>query len=139
MKQYKKIIMLTLLLMNTLGAKSIIYDIAVENADGVTIYYYIRSENGRSVLQVTRREYDYSGYSGIVVIPEEVTYNSTTYKVTSINYGAFRDSKDLTSISIPNSVTTIWDDAFQGCTSLVSVNIPNSVTTMGGGVFQNCI
>ena len=58
------------------------YDIAVENADGVTIYYnYI---NNGTELEVTFKSKYIYVYSGVVYIPEEVTYMARTRKVTSI-------------------------------------------------------
>ena len=62
------------------------HDIAVENADGVTIYYnYI---NDGKELEVTFRGSKYDSYSdeyqGNVAIPEEATYMNRTRKVTSI-------------------------------------------------------
>ena len=42
------------------------------------------------------------GYSGDIVIPATVTYNETTYPVTSIDAIAFYGCHDLTSIVVPN-------------------------------------
>ena len=77
-------------------------------------------------------------YSGSVTIPETVTYNGTTYSVTSIGDDAFHYCYSLTSVTIPNSVTSIGDDAFYECSSLTSITIPNSVTSIGSSVFRNC-
>ena len=101
-------------------------------------------------------------YSGEVVIPSSVTYNSKTYTVTSIGKGAFFLCNGLTSVTIPNSVTSIgWSAfydckgltgeliipnsvtgigsfAFLQCTGLTSVTIPNSVTSIGDGAFGSC-
>lgn len=88
-------------------------------ADG--IYYSIISKENKTV-EVTYRGSNMSEYSneymGSVVIPENVTYNSLTYSVTSIDYAAFADCTGLTSITIPNSVTNIGPSAFARCTSL---------------------
>ena len=54
----------------------------------------------------------YSGYSGEVNIPEFVTYEGNTYKVTSIGESAFWGCSGLTSVTIPNSVTSIGERAF---------------------------
>ncbi len=78
------------------------------------------------------------GYSGDVVIPSTVTYNGVTYPVTSIGYEAFYCSRNLTSVTIPNSVTSIDNNAFKTCTSLTSVTIPNSVTSIGWWAFADC-
>jgi hypothetical protein len=86
------------------------YDIAVENGDGVTIYYnYI---NGGKELAVTNQ---ITSYSGSVVIPEEVTFMNRTRKVTRIGSKAFYECSGLTSVTIPGSVTTIGERAFYRC------------------------
>ena len=131
----KKLFLSTLLLVLPLLASA--YDIAVENTDGVTIYYnYI---NNGTELEVTRNSSNYySHYSGAVNIPKEVTYMSRTRKVTSIGYQAFYRCSDLTSVTIPNSVTSIGNYAFKLCSGLTSVTIPNSVTSIGDYAFWNC-
>ena len=109
------------------GAKTFAY---VE-IDG--IYYNIPIYgNNVSVTSCNRQ------YSGSVVIPSSVTYNSETYNVTSIGDYAFRDCSGLTSVTIPNSVTSIGGYAFQNCTGLTSITIPGSVTDTGYEAFNKC-
>ena len=98
------------------------------------IYYLI---NGTDAT-VTYRSGFYGSYSGDVVIPSTVTYNGITYPVTSIGCEAFYCSRNLTSVTIPNSVTSIDNYAFRTCTSLTIVTIPNSVTSIGWWAFENC-
>ncbi len=125
--------LLLLLLISFTGAKTYAYDIAVANADGVTIYYnYI---NDGTELEVTSGN---GKYIGAVNIPNEVTYMNKTMKVTSIAGLAFYFCSSLTSVTIPNSVTSIAGYAFYGCSSLTSVTIPNSVTSIGEGAFSGC-
>ena len=71
-------------------------------------------------------------------IPATVTYQGTTYTVTSIGGGAFADCSSLTSVTIPNSVTSIGSKTFFGCSSLITITIPNSVTSIGPAVFYGC-
>jgi hypothetical protein len=82
-------------------------------------------------------DYD-NEYAGEVMIPSTVTYNGTTYSVTSIGYGAFWYCSSLTSVTIPNSVTSIGNQAFYYCSDLTSITIPNSVTSIGSGAFAGC-
>ena len=77
-------------------------------------------------------------YTGSVVIPEKVTYESVEYSVTSICSRAFSDCTSLTSVTIPNSVTSIGYEAFSTCYDLTSVTIPNSVTSIGYSAFYHC-
>ena len=105
------------------------------------IYYNITDATNKTVA-VTYRGNSYSSYYneyiGDVVIPESVTYNGTTYSVTSIGNYAFAYSSGLTSVEIPNSVTSIGSYAFAYCSGLTSVEIPNSVTSIGSSAFSHC-
>ena len=121
--------------MSMIGSKAYAYDIAVENSDGVTIYYnYI---NNGTELEVTSGGYS-GGYSGNINIPETVTYMNRTRSVTSIGRYAFRVCSSLTSVTIGNSVTTIGSSAFEYCRGLTSVTIGNSVTSIGSSAFADC-
>ena len=77
--------------------------------------------------------------SGMIVIPESITFENSVYSVKSIGYAAFEECYSLTSVTIPNSVRSIGDWAFHGCSGLTSVTIPNSVTSIGDGAFSGCI
>ena len=104
------------------------------------IYYNILTDKTNEV-EVTYRGsncYDYDEYSGSITIPSTVTYNGTTYSVTSIGGGAFYGCSGLTSITIPNSITSIGKSAFYDCSGLTFITIPNSVTSIGELAFFSC-
>ena len=102
------------------------------------IYYNINGNEATVTYRGSSYD-DYSNeYTGAVNIPSSVTYNGTTYSVTTIGGNAFRDCSGLTSVTIPNSVTSIGSGAFSNCSGLTSVTIPNSVTSIGESAFNWC-
>ena len=77
-------------------------------------------------------------YSGEIVIPETVTYNNITYKVTSLGESCFKGCSNLTSINLPSSITSLGKGCFSGCSSLTSINLPSSITSLGDWCFGFC-
>ena len=122
---------LTLLSCLLIGIIAHAHDFEAQNSDGITIYYNITSSTDNT-CEVTYRGSSYSQYSneytGEIVIPESVTYNGTTYSVTSIGHYAFFGCSDLTSITIPNSVTNIGQKVFSYCTGLTSIIVESGNT-----------
>lgn len=105
------------------------------NVDG--IFYNIVKDNTVSVTYQKNRV-ETPTYKGDLIIPSSVSYNNTSYIVTYIGNEAFRDCKNLTSVSIPNSVISIGDEAFWYCSGLSDMIIPNSVTSIGKKALANC-
>ena len=109
MKQLHITFLLTML-MSMVGEKILAHDIAVENEDGVTIYYnYI---NDGKELEVTyNSSYNVSGcgYEGVrtLIIPEIVTFMSRTRKVTSIGNYAFYNVDKLEELVIGDNVEKV--------------------------------
>ena len=105
----------------------------IKSNDDDDLLYEV-AENGKEVA-VVRSAYTFINE---VVIPERITCGKDSYKVTSIDAGAFQCCQSLTSVIIPNSVRSIEDSAFLTCTSLESMTIPNSVKTIGEDAFRGC-
>ena len=103
------------------------------------LYYNLDATN--QTAEVTSQNSSYPYWSTTIttaIIPASVTYNDTTYSVTSTGEWAFYGCSGLTSVTIPNSVTSIGKAAFAYCSGLTSVTIPNSVTSIGEGAFAVC-
>lgn len=77
---------------------------------------------------------DGTKYSGDIVIPEEITYDSNTYIVKSV--GGFRGCDELLSIKLPKTIESMG--AFSGCTKLKEIVIPDLVTWIEPNAFENC-
>ena len=56
----------------------------------------------------------------------------------NIKDSAFKDSRCLANVTIPNSITSIGKSAFSGCSSLANITIPDSVTSVGDSAFYCC-
>ena len=74
-----------------------------------------------------------------ITIPETVTMNGITYKVTKIENNAFKNNKNITKITIGNNVTIIGKNAFNNCKKLKTLILGKNVTTIGDKAFYKCI
>ncbi len=104
------------------------------------IYYNITDSEKLTVAVTFQGDYADSyndEYIGRVFIPQNVTYNSKNYSVTSIGNSAFYSCSYLTSVTIPNSVIRIDHYAFYSC-GLISIIIGNSVSSIGTMAFGKC-
>ena len=101
------------------ATKSFAYDIAVENEDGVTIYYsYINDGKELAVVQPTN--------DVIYRIPPSVMVDGIELPVTRIDDKAFRNS-NVAILELPEGIKSIGESAFYGCSLLKTIKIPNSV------------
>lgn len=100
------------------------------NGEPIFPYWETDSE-GNSIFGANVTSYSYDEYSGkgILYFDDDVT---------SVGLGAFYQSYNLTSISLPATVTEIGVSAFDSCTQLESINIPDGVTSIGNDAFWNC-
>ena len=77
-----------------------------------------------TTVAVTYQDYlSTTNYQGLAkaIIPETVTYNNTTYSVTSIGDYAFRNCSGLTEFTIPENITYLGDQVFEGCSGITSI------------------
>ena len=113
MKQFFRFSIMLLALL--LPALTYAHDFKVDS-----IYYNRINDNEVEVTYGQIFDHRYQ-YHGAVTIPAAVTYDGTTYSVTSIGEGAFLRCPRLTSVVIPNSVTSIGNEAFMNCWMLADV------------------
>ena len=73
--------------------------------------------------------------NGIVYVPEEVQYGSTTYKVTGIDYLGNRDIKE---ISLPGTIKKIANQTFWNCKNLQTVWLGEGISYVSNEMFYNC-
>ena len=114
----------------------------LEAADGQKTYggytWSYRVRNDEATL-VAEKDGKYSCAvsptpTGNVTIPPTLNY----IKVTRIGQDAFRNCKELTSVTIPEGVTHIDVHAFDNCIGLKSVSLPSSLMGIGYAAFGKC-
>ncbi|MBO4561950.1 MAG: leucine-rich repeat domain-containing protein [Bacteroidaceae bacterium] len=80
-----------------------------------------------------------SSYHGNITIPETVMFNDSVYDVVGIDMVAFKDCKDLLSVTISDNVKVICESAFSGCSNLKTVKFPTSWFTIEKEAFKDCV
>lgn len=123
--------------------------------------FYVVIDGGVAATALT----DDNKLNGIVIIPEEVVYEKTKYKVIKIgissNSPEFGNASDITFLPLPGSIkeitpyafsdcsklrevkinegiTRLSKDMFSGCTALDSVSLPSGLETLGAYAFSGC-
>ena len=120
----KKILLLSVILY---ASNVWAYDFEVDG-----IYYGL--ETSSMTAYVTGETWQGGGYSGDIVIPSKVTYNTKELDVSAIGYKAFYGC-NISSITFPNSIVSIGNSAFQGC-SINNLELPSSLKSIGESAFS---
>lgn len=76
-------------------------------------------------------------YSGVIDIPEFITYNNKKYAVVEIRTEAFYMQSGVTEVKIPGTVTVIGTKAFAE-SGITTVTIPTSVERIDNYAFRRC-
>ncbi|MBR4759097.1 MAG: leucine-rich repeat protein, partial [Lachnospiraceae bacterium] len=107
----------------------------------------LSASDSKAVYVVTSREgqepaVEYRPATGFkdktIKIPESVTEDGVTYKVTAIAKKAFKGNKKIQSVVIPASVTQVGNNAFEGCKNLKTVVIGKRIKKLGANLFKGC-
>ena len=96
--------------------------------DVMHIAYTYTVEDGKATIT------GYDGPGGDVTVPSTLG----GCPVTAIGDEAFKNNKNITSVTIPEGVMTIGENAFYGCENLETVILPSTLEVVGGGAFINC-
>ena len=104
-------------------------DLNAEEIDGFN-YKLVSSNKTAAVMSK-------NDATGDIVIPDQVTYNGITYKVTSIANFAFEDTQ-ITSVSFGKNIVEIGMYAFGSCQNLTTLIIPDNITKLNIGSFNEC-
>ncbi len=127
MKQQFKFLFLLAAMISVAVAKVHAYDAEIDG-----IYYNFNGDEA----EVTYGKISYNSYDGDILIPEKITYDNKTYKVTKIGYSAFNSCINLSSVIIPNSIKIIDQNSFAYC-NLQYLSLGNSVEKIDPGAFSN--
>ena len=122
----KRIIVTTIL--SLVMKVSFAYDFIIDG-----IYYTYDSKNQSAIVSIGDTK-----YTGNIIIPESITYNTKKMKVRSIGDKAFYGCDQLTSVKILSKNIYIGKYAFYNCTNLTSVYGNNYVERVGEYAFSDC-
>lgn len=104
-----------------------------KTAEGVEMNFWVRSVNAKT-CEVAPSAID-PNTSGSITIPAEIN----GFKVIGIQSSAFKECKNITSVTIPSSVTRLGDMPFEYCENLTRVSMTDNVTKIGGWAFKGCL
>ena len=106
----------------------------IKDSAGATYKVTNAKSNTPTVQYITPKR----NAKGTITIPENVTIDGVTYKVTSIADNAFKGNKKIKKIVIGSNIVSIGKKAFANCTNLTSITIGKNVTKIGKSAFSGC-
>ena len=104
-----------------------------ETQNGITWKYETNYLDGNMVSYIEWVD-DKSKLVGKVIIPDRLG----GYLVAAIDKYAFKDCKQITEISIPDSVVCISESAFMSCSAMAVATLPNRLERIGATAFNYC-
>lgn len=115
-------------------AKAYDYDFSAISPSGHTLYYNIVATgvevtypNFFSNWAGSNYYYNFTKPSGMLIIPDTVNFNNTTYDVVGIRDHAFYECSELTGITIPQYVQYVGNWAFGSCTNISYTNFTGTI------------
>ena len=96
----------------------------LEDNSGVT-YTVTKTGNKAEVEYSAPKE----NAKGTVKIPDKVTINGVSYKVTSVADNAFKNNDKIKKVVINKNITSIGKNAFSGCKNLKTITITSTKLT----------
>jgi len=104
----------------------------IETIDGVI--YRIIGEDTAEVGYNAPRAVDQTVQE--IVIPQTVTIEGKSYRVTAISGYAFADCHDLTNVVLPEGITYIGEQAFRRCSNLRQIDLPDTLQILEKYAFR---
>lgn len=120
----------------TLDDNTTLYLLPGTTAGTATLTY--DGDNPRHWQSESTATINVTTYTGDLVLPETVSANGQTYRLTAIGEQAMMGCRTLTTLELPATVQTIGDGAFAICVGLTAINIPEGVTEIPEGCFGYC-
>ena len=125
------------------------YDFALEEGNGVTLYYKIISDEAPRTVKVTYptvADNPTNAWKDItkptsetpVTIPSSVTNDEKVYSVVEIDKWAFYEFSNITTVTIPSSIVSIGVSAFYKCSKMNNVTLPTTLTNISNTTFYMC-
>lgn len=96
-----------------------------------------RAASTPSYAGEVRVDYYPTGKSGIVNL-KSLRYNFKNYKVVQVAPSAFKNRKDVASVTLGEWVTAVGAGAFQGCKNLKTVSLGARMRSIGSKAFMSC-
>ena len=78
-------------------------------------------------------------YVDTIIVPESVTHEGQTLRVTAVGAEAFMGNRALLRVELPGSIKSLGEGSFCYCRGLLDVNIPEGITEIPSTCFAQCV